>query len=178
MTQREEPNVSKLAKRFQAAIDQEAAAKRIAEEQTLREREQLEQARRNLLDTLAAFGQGVSWFEVERVEGSVVLRFGERSLSFESVGGRGKIKVEGDGLGGVNKLFLQDGLERWVWSREDRYGREHRELLFDDGLEKLVSLVFEVAPLDADELPPELPTDSASGDDEAEPSVPFPAKTL
>jgi hypothetical protein len=179
MSQRDRPNVSKLAKRFQAAIDQDAAAKRIAEEQERVERERLQQDRRDLLDALAAFGEAVSHFEVVRGEGTVKLCFNERSLRFEAVGERGKVKVEGDGLQGDHKLFMQEPLGRWVWSREDRYGREHRVMLFDEGLEALVSLVFEVAPLAEEELPP-VATAGGECPDQAPPedAVPFPEKTL
>jgi hypothetical protein len=184
MSQRDEHDVSRLARRFQAAIDQEAAVKRIAEEQARVERERLERSRGDLLDALEAFGRAVSWFEVERHGAVVILRYAERSLRFEAVGERGKVKVEGDGLQGDNKLFLQEPMDRWVWSREDRYGREHRAMLFDEGLEKLVSVVFEVAPLDDVDLP--APVDvSAEGEPEGLPeglpegeAVPFPEKTL
>jgi len=187
MSDQGERKVSRLAQRFQAAIDQDAATKRIAEEQERLEKAQLEQSRVELFDALAAFGEAVSWFEVERSEGKLVLRFQERSLRFESVGERGKIKVEGDGLDGDNKLFLQQPLNRWVWSREDRYGREHRELLLDAGLENLITVVFEVAPLEEGDMPAGRPAPRASEPaDPAEPAdtvtpeqaVPFPSKTL
>jgi hypothetical protein len=178
MSEREGAGINKLARRFQAAIDQEAAAARIAEEQARTERERLEQVRAELLDSLEAFGRQVSWFEVEREEGAVTLRYGKRSIRFEAVGGRGRVKVEADGLEGVNKLYLQEPMDRWVWSREDRYGREHREMLFDAGLEKLLSVVFEVAPLAEEEFP--LPAEESGGGEEPEErgGVPFPAKTL
>jgi hypothetical protein len=174
--------VSRLAQRFQAAIDREVAAKRIAEEQARQERALVEQARRELLDALAAFGEAVSWFEVLRDGDALELRYQERRIRFEPVGERGKVKVVADGLEGDHKLFFQDGLNSWVWSREDRYGREHRELLFDAGLERLVSAVFEIAPMAEEELQPEpvlepaAPSeDAAAADAEA---VPFPEKTL
>lgn len=176
MSQRDDHDVSNLARRFQAAIDQEAAVKRIAEEQARLERERLERQREELLDALAAFGNAVSWFEVTRGEGLVTLRYGERSLRFEAVGERGKVKVEGDGLQGANKLFLQEPLDRWVWSREDRYDREHRVMLFDEGLETLVSVVFEVAPLEEEALPAAVEA-SPEGEPAGE-AVPFPEKTL
>ncbi len=181
MSKRARGRASRLAQRFQAAIDQEEAARRIAAEQERLERERLERQRNDLLDEIAAFGGAVSWFEVERGEGTVVLRYEERSLRFEAVGERGKIKVEGDGLEGVNKLFLQEPMDRWVWSREDRYGREHREMLFDKGLEALVSVVLDVAPLDDADLPSGTPDHSqaeSGGEPDEEDAVPFPEKTL
>ncbi len=178
MTDKPDPKVSRLAQRFQAAIDQEVAAERIAAEQERLERERLEQTRGDLLADLAAFGEAVSWFEVERGDGWVTLSYQQRSLRFEAVGQRGKVKVIADGLEGDNKLFLQEPIGRWVWSREDRYGREHREMLFDAGLEKLVSVVFDVAPLAEDAMPAGQPAPTADDERGAELAVPFPDKTL
>lgn len=178
MSERGRRKVSRLAQRFQAAIDQDAAAARVAEELAREEQQRLDQARTELLDDLEAFGRAVGHFEVDRREGYVVLRYNDHSLRFEAVGERGKVKVEGEGLEGDNKLFLQEPLDRWVWSREDRYGREHREMLFDSGLEKLVAVVLEIVPLADDELPAlPVPSPEPTEDPPAE-SVPFPPKTL
>jgi hypothetical protein len=182
MSDRSASKASRLAQRFRAAIQQEAAAQRIAAEQERLERERLEGLRGQLLDDLAAFGAEVGSFRVERGEGVVTLRFQDRSLRFEAVGERGKVKVEGDGLDGENKLFMQDPLGRWVWSREDRYGREHREVLFDSGLEKLVSVVMEIAPLAEEEMSVSAAPSTGSTEAEVEggaaAGVPFPPKTL
>lgn len=174
MTTRRPPKVSRLAQRFQAAIDRDVAAKRIAEEQAREERQRLEQAREELLDTLQAFGDGVSWFTCVRGEGSLELRYGERSLRLLAVGSRGELTVEGDGLEGKHRVFLQETMDRWVWSREDRYGREHRELLLDAGLERLISAVFEIAPLAEEEIHTSTEAEAGTGDE----PVPFPDKTL
>jgi hypothetical protein len=173
MSDRSGKKASRLAQRFRAAIQQEAEAQRIAAEQERVDRERLERLQAELLDELAAFGEEIGAFEVAREEGAVVMRYQDRSLRFEVVGERGRIKVEGDGLDGDNKLFMQDPLGRWVWSREDRYGREHREMLFDSGLEKLVSVVMEIAPLAEEDLP----SQSAPAELDEE-SVPFPPKSL
>ncbi len=178
MSERGERKVSRLAQRFQAAINQDVAAARIAEDLERQERQRLEQLRNELLDELEGFGREVGHFEVERGEGMVVLRYNDHSLRFEAAGERGKVRVEGEGLEGDNKLFIQEPLDRWVWSREDRYGREHREMLFDSGLEKLVQVVLEIAPLPEADLPPVAEGRGEAASGQPVESVPFPDKTL
>lgn len=171
-------NVKKLAKRFKAAIDQEHEAKRIAEEQARLERERLAAARAELLDALQAFGEAVDHFAVKRGKDWLELRYAKRVLRFEEVGERGKIKLSSEQLEGVHRIFLEEAMGRWIWAREDRYGREHREVLFDAGLEKLIAAVFDIAPVDEAYVPTVPVEISDDTEDEAEAPVPFPTKTL
>ncbi len=172
-------NLTNLARRFKGAIDQEREAKRIAEEQAGLERQRLQAARVELMDALRAFGEAVDHFAVERREGWLEFRYEQRALRFEEAGERGKIRVSSEQLEGDHRIFHEEAMDRWIWSREDRYGREHREMLFETGLEKLVAAVFEVAPLDEAYVPsaPLEDGDPESEGDQPE-AVPFPPKTL
>ncbi len=179
MSKRDQRAVHRLARRFKAAIDERLEVQRIAAEQARLEQERLSRAREDLLDTLQAFGEAVGHFEVVRGDGHLELRYAGKSLRFETVGERGRLKISGDGVVGSNRLFLEEAMDSWVWSREDRFNREHREILFGPGLEKLISAVFDVQALGEHQLAPAPPDDLAAPDDaEAEQAVPFPSKSL
>jgi len=169
MTDRRIPIVRSLAERFRSAIDREHAARRAEEERERSERARLARARAELLDALQAFGEAVGHFAVKRDGERLELRFEGRVLAFEADGERSRLKVVSERLEGSHALFLQDTLDRWVWSREDRYGKEHLEVLFDTGIEKLVAQAFGVNPLP--------PGEAAEGAGDATPGATQP-KTL
>jgi len=146
-----------LAARFKAAIDNRREQARLAREAEERRKEQLAQARRKLLNDLAAFGRAIGHFKVTARGEKVAFRFDGRSLAFELEAGSEHVVVISDELTGDNHLFIQEPLNKWVWSHKPRRGPERRVMLFDQGLEALISSALKIQPADPSEAPP--PTD-------------------
>ncbi|GEM_PF-1819103 len=131
-----------LAARLRAGLDQreraaadEREAARLAQARASKEREAV-------LEDLAAFGRALGHISVRQRKDSLELRRGEAALRFEPVGDAAQIRVTGDGLRGDHLLDWEPRLDRWVLVRRHRMGREQRELLFDAGLARLMSLSF------------------------------------
>jgi len=145
---------SGLAARFRAAIDNRREQARLAREAEERRKEQLTLARRKLLDDLAAFGRAIGHFKVTARGDKVAFRFDGRSLCFEVDPGSEHVQVLSDELSGENHLFIQEPLNKWVWSHKPKRGPERRVMLFDQGLESLISSALKIQPADPSETPP------------------------
>ena len=135
-----------LAARLKAGMDQKRQAeldqKRAEEQAQARAREE----REAVLDDLAEFGRALGRMRVRRKKGHLEIAQGEAALRFEPVGDAAQIRVSGDGLRGEHLLDWEPRLDRWVLVRRHKLGREHRELLFDAGLARLMQLSFGLAP--------------------------------
>jgi hypothetical protein len=149
---------SRLAARLRAGIvaNKQAAADAMAEKKAREAAGRAE--RKQLLEDLAAFGQAVGHLDVTVGTDVLILGLGEQSLRFEAQGIADRVRVKG--LDPEPRLFLHPELDRWVVSRETAKGREVQELLFDEGLERMVAEAFSVTP--AEEGAAEIPAgDSA-----------------
>lgn len=134
-----------LAARFRQALE-------AAEHERLeREKEQAQRLaegrkeREDLLDDLAAFGQAIGHLAVQRHEGGVTFRHGDRYLHFEPMGEGERLRIEFEGIGDEeHRLYREPELgSKWVWLLR-RKGREDRLPLFDAGLEELLVLALKL----------------------------------
>jgi hypothetical protein len=142
---------SRLAERFRHAIDAKREEERLEREAEQRRREAANQARRELLEDLAAFGRAVGHFEVNARKDRLTFSYDGRTLSFEPQGDEDRVKVSGDDLKGNNLLFIQAPLNKWVWAHAPPRGAERRIVLFDQGLEALIATVMQIHPQNEDE---------------------------
>jgi len=143
-----------LAARFKAAIDNRKEQARLAQEAEERRKERIARARRELLDDLAAFGRAIGHFKVTARGEKVCYRFDGRSLCFELVADSEHVHIQADELTGENFLFVQEPLNKWVWTHKPKRGPERRVMLFDQGLEALLSAALKIQPADPGDTPP------------------------
>lgn len=129
-----------LGRRFKLALDDQALQREREEQERKRRLAEAREARKLLLGDLAAFGQEVGHLTVKTRGDGLVLRYGERSVTLEPMGGGDRIKVRFDGQGeGEHRLYREPALQlRWVYAVRTSHGADNRVLLFDDGLEELM----------------------------------------
>ena len=128
-----------LGRRFKAALDDLELQRQQEEEERKRRLAEGRVARQKLLAELDVFAREVGHLGVKSRGDGLELRFGDRSVFFDSMGGSDRIKVRYDGQGeGEHRLYREPALQmRWVYAVRTPHG-DNRVLLFDDGLEELM----------------------------------------
>ena len=141
-----------LAARLKAGMDQKLQAEQDQKRSEEQARARAREERDAVMEDLAEFGRALGHLRVRRRRDHLELAQGEAALRFEPAGEAAQIRVSGDGLRGEHLLDWEPRLDRWVLVRRHKLGREHRELLFDAGLMRLMQLCFGLAPA-AEEAP-------------------------
>ncbi|NOY24399.1 MAG: hypothetical protein GXP62_00860 [Oligoflexia bacterium] len=131
-----------LARRLKAALDQRVDAQRKADAARDIQRAQARLCRARLLKDLADFGKALGHAKVSSAQDRVIVRYGGKTLRFESVGDLDQVQVLGDGLAEGYRLAHNAELGRWAL--HPPHGAP--KLLFDTGLEDLIRRVFDLRP--------------------------------
>lgn len=144
-------NVSDLARRFKAVLDEVEAGRREADARAEARQAEDRAARIALLQDLAAFGRAVGHLQVSAREDHVAMAWGSQAISFLPEGDGDRIRVRLGGLAGPDDLGREpegdthiriyrhpDTAGLWVLS-VDRDGVEEIEPLFDAGLVHLLT---------------------------------------
>ena len=130
----------KLAAKLRQGIEERAADVAARESEAAARQARLNTARQALLDDLAAFGKAVGHLAVSRSRKRVVLGFEGASLRFQVQGPEDKLAVDGGDVVDGTSVSLQAELNRWIVHTPKPTGQGDQELLFDGGLERLMSL--------------------------------------
>jgi hypothetical protein len=130
---------SKLAERFQIAVETEQVARQAALADQDEELAKALAARDQLFDDLAEFGATITIIDVSRSEEAIVFENAGRFLSFRHIGLAGNVGLQFSGSGEAHhRLYREEDLNnKWVWYSRDG-GREERTVFFDSGLEELM----------------------------------------
>ena len=142
-----------LAARLRAALDFRQDEERRRLEEVRRQREIALRERDILMKDLGEFGRSIGHLDISARRSRVVFKYQGRKLCFEIEGDDGAVLITGDGLDGENHLYIQQPLGKWVWSHAPaRGGADQRQLLFDKGLEALITRALGIRPLESPPL--------------------------
>ena len=129
-----------LAQRFKRAVHAQALEAAELQAAEARERERKQALRTDLLNELEAFAHEIGVLEVRWDSESLVLGYGERTLSLVPVGDADVLEVTSQEVpeDHRHRLYLELRIgELWVWEWM-RGHRVDREPLWDVGLEHLL----------------------------------------
>lgn len=131
-----------LAKRFKAALDDEARARAREDEARRIREEEGARALAELFGQLEAFAGAVGHLACQRDDLGVTLRYGLRGVRIEAegdTGDRARVVLEGWPSTTDHRLYREAALgDRWVLLYR-KHGHEQRIPLFDQGLEDLMT---------------------------------------
>ena len=129
-----------LAAKLKAGIEKRAADAAARKSKAEAHQARMNEEREQLMTDLVAFAEAVEHLSVSRSKKRLVMGYAGQSLRFEPSGTEDRVSVSGGKVAEGTILSLQQELERWVvhWPLPSR--QSEQTLLFDGGLERLVSL--------------------------------------
>ena len=131
-----------LAARIRAGIEaREEELKREKAEAKARVK-RLHRERETLLQDLFRFGEAVGHLIVQIEDDMVQFSFGERRLRFEAIGHADRVRVTGDDLPESTEIVMQEELSLWIVKSPVGLNQLQQDILFDNGLERLLDLAL------------------------------------
>ncbi len=133
-----------LAARIRAGIEarEEELQREKAEAKSRIKR--LHRERESLLQDLFRFGESVGHLNVQVKDGMLQFGFGDRVLRFEAVGDADRIRVTGGDLPENTEIAMQEELNFWIVKSPVGFNRIQQDILFDNGLERLLDLALDL----------------------------------
>ena len=131
-----------LASRIRAGIEaREEELKREKAEAKARVK-RLHREREVLLHDLFRFGEAVGHLVVQVEDDMVQFSFGEQVLRFEAIGNADRIRVSGGDLPENTEIVMQEELNLWIVKSPVGLNKRQQDILFDNGLERLLDLAL------------------------------------
>ena len=129
-----------LAAKLKAGIEKQAADAAARKSEAVAQQARMQAEREQLMSDLLDFGEAVEHLSVKQGKKRLTLGFNGESMRFEPLGLEDEVAVSGGRLLAGTRLAMQPELEKWVVHFPGERGQNEQLLLFDGGLERLVSL--------------------------------------
>ena len=126
-----------LAERLRAGIERAEAEERRTALARQQQASSAKQRRVALMGDLEAFARAIGHLRITHRWGTLTLRYQKHSLRFKASGG--EVAVSGDQLSGEWRCRFEPTLSKWVLQIAGPLSHAERLLLFDAGLERLMT---------------------------------------
>ena len=133
-----------LAVRLRETIEARKAERARARMVEDARQQRLREERLQLVHDLRAFGHAVEHIAVSGGSNRAVFRFEGRELRIDARGNKERVRITGTGIARQTHAFLHEELNRWVLSVPGVHGTAEQLILFDKGLEYLMSTALEL----------------------------------